>query len=535
VSQSTRQRTPASTPTGLSYQPLPAFRPGPLLDDAAVASCQGKRVGVLIVTRNAVSTLVPVLKRITPNVWQNVEEVVVFDDASDDATFELAVGLKALRDLPKLNVLRHPTNLGYGGNQKEGYRYFLDRGFDVVVLLHGDGKYAPEILARMYEPIVTGRADAVFGSRMMPGYGGAIRCGMPIHRYLANRLLTFVENRALGLTLTEGHSGYRAYDLHAIARLDLSSMTDDFHFDTEIIIKLHHQGFRILEVPIPTYYGSEIQYVNGLKYSLNVLRALRRYRQACRSVRRAPEFREYFVHYPVKQMRHSSHGFARRLVGTNQDVLDVACGEGFLAAELRANGNRVTGVDALAEPAKPEAFDDYVSHSIRDDFRGVLHALGGRTFDRMLFLDVLEHLEDPDRVLRECLPALKPSGLLIVSVPNMANLTIRLGLLMGRFNYTERGLLDRTHRHFYTWKTARRLLEDAGWVVEQQQPTVMPIELVMGLAPTNLVMRVASAVLATATKVLPRLLGYQVLLVARPRRTDGDEAYAAPNSTLRRR
>jgi 2-polyprenyl-3-methyl-5-hydroxy-6-metoxy-1,4-benzoquinol methylase len=340
-----------------------------------------------------------------------------------------------------------------------------------------------------------------------------------MHRYLANRALTFIQNRALGLHMSECHSGYRAYDLHALARIDFSQMTDALHFDTEMLIKLQHQGLRIAEVPIPTYSALEIGFVEGARYARDVLRAVRRYRQTVRSVRRAPEFGEYFVHYPVKQVRDSSHDYARRLVGTNQDVLDVACGEGFLARQLQAKGNRVTGVDALPAPALPDAFDTYVSHEIHADFQGVIAALGGRTFDRVLFLDILEHLDDPDRVLRESIAVLKPSGRLVVSVPNVANITQRLALLFGRFTYTDRGLLDRTHRRFYTWKTARRLVEDAGWTVELQRPTVMPIELVLGLSPSNPIMRVMNRVLGVATRLLPRLLGYQVLLVARPRPT----------------
>ena len=105
----------------------------------------------------------------------NVEEIAVFDDASQDATYELAMGIKTLRELPKLTVLKHPKNLGYGGNQKAGYRYFIEKGFDVVVLLHGDGQYAPEILSHLYHPIVAGEADAVFGSRMMKTYGGPLK------------------------------------------------------------------------------------------------------------------------------------------------------------------------------------------------------------------------------------------------------------------------------------------------------------------------------------------------------------------------
>ena len=137
-------------------------------------------VSILIVAYNAVTTLAGVLRRIPPRVWSEVEEVVVCDDASKDDTYELAVGYKTLTGIDKLTVLRNDKNLGYGGNQKLGYRYFMDRGFDVVVLLHGDGQYAPEILDAMYGPLVRGEADAVFGSRMMPDYGGPRKGGMPL-------------------------------------------------------------------------------------------------------------------------------------------------------------------------------------------------------------------------------------------------------------------------------------------------------------------------------------------------------------------
>src|SRR5947207_1233962 len=173
----------------LPFEPLPQFRAG-LPDDAELADCRGKRIGILIVTYNAVTTLTKVLRRITPNVWRNVEQVVVFDDASQDATYELAVGIKTIADLPKLCVLKHARNLGYGGNQKAGYRYFIEKGFDIVVLLHGDGQYAPEILSHLYHPIVAGEADAVFGSRMMRTFGGPLRGGMPLYKYVGTPILT---------------------------------------------------------------------------------------------------------------------------------------------------------------------------------------------------------------------------------------------------------------------------------------------------------------------------------------------------------
>src|SRR6516162_10671580 len=276
----------------LGYQPRPEFAK---FEDAALAPAKGKRIGILVVTYNAISTLLPVLKRIPPAVWKNVEEVVVFDDASQDATFELALGIKASCDIPKLHVLKHPKNLGYGGNQKAGYRYFIEKGFDIVVLLHGDGQYAPEILAQMYHPLVAGASDAVFGSRMMRTFGGPLKGGMPLYKYVGNRILTVLENRALGMTLTEFHSGYRAYNLHALAKIDFNHMTDGYHFDTEMIIKLNHQHYTIKEVAIPTYDSAELRHAKGLTYALKVFQAVRRYKKTAWSSTCYPEFQEYFV------------------------------------------------------------------------------------------------------------------------------------------------------------------------------------------------------------------------------------------------
>jgi glycosyltransferase involved in cell wall biosynthesis len=485
------------------------------VEDDRAADCRGQRIGILIVTYNALATILPVLKRIPPNVWRNVEEIVIFDDDSQDATYELAVGLKTLRHLPKLHVLKHPRNLGYGGNQKAGYRYFIDKGFDLVVLLHGDGQYAPEILARMYAPIIAGEADAVFGSRMMTTYGGPLKGGMPLYKFVGNRILTWYENRALGMRLTEFHSGYRAYNLHAIANIDFRHMTNDFHFDTEIIIKLHHQGCRIREVPIPTYYGTEICRVDGLKYARDVVRAVGRYRRTVRSFERAPEFGEYFLKYSLKHLRHSSHEIARRVVGANQDVLDVGCGDGWFAETLVASDNRVVGIDALARPERGAVFARYIRADLNDGLRDAVDALQGHAFDYVLLHDVLEHLVVPERLLGDCGPWLKPRGLLIVSVPNIANIVIRLRLLLGKFDYEDRGILDRTHVRFFTRRTARQFLVDQGWAIVREMTTVVPLERVLSLSPGNLLMRGLNAVLAGVTRLWPGLFGYQIMFVAR--------------------
>jgi O-antigen biosynthesis protein len=145
----------------------------------------------------------------------------------------------------------------------------------------------------------------------------------------------------------------------------------------------------------------------------------------------------------------------------------------------------------------------------------VIQALNGKRFDRVLLLDILEHLRRPEDLLAECQEVLDRDGQLIVSLPNVANITVRLMLLFGRFSYTERGLLDRTHLRFFTRKTARRLLERSGYKIIRQEATVMPIELVLNLSPQNLALRFCNRVLALMTRLMPGLLGYQTILVAR--------------------
>src|SRR5256886_422297 len=141
-----------------------------------------------------------------------------------------------------------------------------------MALVHGNGQYAPECLPDLLRPVLTGEADAVFGSRMMRGFD-AIRARMPLYKYVGNRVLTAIQNRVLHSSLTEFHCGYRLYSVKALARLPFDRNTDDFHFDTEIIIQLLRAGLRIKELPIPTYYGDEIRYVKGINYAFQALRS----------------------------------------------------------------------------------------------------------------------------------------------------------------------------------------------------------------------------------------------------------------------
>lgn len=215
----------------------------------------------------AARTLAQTYREIPPRV---VDEVLVVDDASPDETVRAAEALG-------LPVKRHPVNRGYGANQKTCYDWALERGADIVVLLHPDYQYAPHKVPELVAPIREGRADFVFGSRFKDG-GKPMAGGMPLYRYLGNRLTTAVENYYLESSFSELHSGMKAYSRRFLHLINYHQFSDRFVFDSEMLIRAVLVGFRIEEIAIPTRYAedsSSVDVFNSLRYIFETFRALR--------------------------------------------------------------------------------------------------------------------------------------------------------------------------------------------------------------------------------------------------------------------
>jgi glycosyltransferase involved in cell wall biosynthesis len=240
---------------------------------SATSNPEKPRLLIFVIAYYAESTLRAVLERIPASVFADYDcEVLVVDDGSEDRTFQIGREYQSEHPEIRMTVLRNVYNQGYGGNQKVGYRFAIEAGFDFVAMVHGDGQYAPEELPRLVAPLRDGNADAVFGSRMLVE-GAALEGGMPLYKYVGNKILTRVQNLLLGSRLSEFHSGYRIYSVRMLERIPFDLNSNDFHFDTEIILQLFNARARALELPIPTYYGTEICRVDGLKYAKNVLLA----------------------------------------------------------------------------------------------------------------------------------------------------------------------------------------------------------------------------------------------------------------------
>jgi glycosyltransferase involved in cell wall biosynthesis len=241
----------------------------------------GQRVAVILPAYNAAKTLERTFAEIPLDV---VDEVILTDDASRDGTVALSERLG-------IHTLRHDRNMGYGANQKTCYAEALARGADIVVMLHPDYQYSPKLVTAMASMIASGHYDVVLGSRILGR--GALAGGMPLYKYVFNRMLTFTENVLLGLKLSEYHTGYRAWSKTVLAALPLDRCSNDFVFDNQMLAQAAWAGFSIGEISCPTRYFAEASSINfrrSVTYGLGVLRTAAEFRLARWKLKPSPLF-----------------------------------------------------------------------------------------------------------------------------------------------------------------------------------------------------------------------------------------------------
>jgi len=478
------------------------------------------RVLVFIVAYHAETTILGVLERIPALEGYDVE-VLMIDDGSTDGTFALSEQLRRLNTYRhRLTVLANPVNQGYGGNQKLGYHYAIEHGFDFVVLVHGDGQYAPEMLPQMLAPLAAGEADVVHGSRMLVARN-ALRGGMPLYKFAGNKLLTWYQNRVLGSRLSEFHTGYKAYTTAVLRRIPFELNSNVFHFDTEIIIQLLRARARLTEIPIPTHYGDEICRVNGPRYALDVVNAstvawLQDFGLVYRRNFDVESLKPHNEHYHAKLSFRSTHTEALAEVPAGATVLDLGCGPGHLCPALHARGCRVIGVDQFRPTVAEGRFDEFhLTDLNRDPLpRGLADV------QVVLVLDIIEHLISPeafcDTLRRRAQES--PGIRIVISTGNIGFLVTRLMLFLGQFNYNKRGILDLTHTRLFTFSSLRRLLKETGFVIERETGIPAPVPLVVRSAFWQ---RALMALQGALIRVSRGLFAYQMLMVVRPLPTLG--------------
>ena len=245
----------------------------------------GQKIIVVMPAYNAEATL----RRTHEEVMAQgiVDMVIVVDDASNDRTMEIA------SSLPATVVHRHEKNCGYGGNQKTCYKMAIAAGADIVIMVHPDYQYTPSLIPAMASLIANGLYHCVLGSRILGGY--ALKCGMPVWKYIANRFLTLAENILISAKLSEYHTGYRAFSKELLEKLPLDQNSDDFVFDNQMLAQILWQGWQIAEITCPTKYfegASSINFNRSVKYGFGCLATAMKYRMAKMNLIRSELFPE---------------------------------------------------------------------------------------------------------------------------------------------------------------------------------------------------------------------------------------------------
>ncbi|MBU0731169.1 MAG: glycosyltransferase [Proteobacteria bacterium] len=471
---------------------------------------------VFVVAYHAENHIESLFERIPEYLFNNTKiHFLVIDDASSDKTVELAANWTKRHGIHNVSILQNPVNQGYGGNQKLGYRYAIDNGFDLVVLLHGDGQYTPELLPEFLKIREETGADVILGSRMV-NIKDARLGGMPFYKLIGNRILTGFQNLLTGMKLAEYHTGYRAYSTRFLQSIPFEINTNDFHFDTEIILQAHYINAEIVEFPIPTHYGDEKCHVNGLRYALKIILSTTKYVLHRIGMMCSLKYRniKQVVYSDKKDHLYSSHTKALQIVKDKKPktILDVGCGPGFIARHCESLGAKVTGLDYR------EPLQNMMSEFIKTDLEHGEFPADAFKYDLVLLLDVLEHLSFPEQLLldlRNNSQSLKnvEAPLTVISTPNIAFIGIRINLLFGRFNYAERGILDITHKRLFTRSSLKRSLIDSGYIIEKIMPIGAPFQAVI----SGWLGKSLSTISNLLANLWPTMFAFQFMVLCRPR------------------
>ena len=474
------------------------------------------KVLVLVVAYLAEEYIESVLDRITIQIKNQPNfEVLMIDDSSADNTFGRSQHFKSTHPEIKLTNLYNPINQGYGGNQQIGYQYAIENDFDVVIMLHGDGQYPPELIHEMVDPILNDQYDVMLGSRMM-NKQDALAGGMPMYKWIGNQILTWTENKLLGQHLSEYHTGFRAYSVNALSKIPFQYNSKYYDFDTDILIQLADNHFRIGEMPIPTRYGDEISRVNGFKYAWMIMRSCVQSRFVRMGLFYKPKF-DYHLNrdpsslYGPKFTISSSHKLAFEQIPQNATVLDLGAGPGYMAKELTAKKAKVFSVDRTIT-------DDLITYSekaIECDLNDLNIDLLPDETNVVLLLDVLEFLDSPENLLlkiRQKYAPLQPD--VLISVGNVAFFLTRFSLFFGNFNYGRLGILEIRKKRLFTLKSLKRMLKDQGYKIQKVKGIPAPYHKALPKHKTiSWVLQKLNSLLIYLSK---GLFSYQVFITAKP-------------------
>jgi len=479
------------------------------------------RFGLFLCDCSDTDALRKTLDRIPDEAGDCIEEIVVMLDRPSRAPLS-AAQIRLAERQPKLRFHRPPRDSGYGAARKEAFEYALRRGFDQVVVMRGDGAHPPEEIPRLIGLAVADPARMVLATRRGGGRGG--QGG----RFL-RRMSTIAQNRILGLRLRDYHTSFRLYPGEALRRIPFQLDSDGRLVDAEVILQMRALGVTIHEAPLIDGVAGDGSGCDDLVHRIRACTTAIGYRLHQFHVTRNGRYLvDHDVHYTLKSSNTGSHVQIVDAIEPGSRVLDLGCSYGLMARPLLAKSVRMTGVDT----APGEHLAKELEHYHQRDLELPLELPYGRIFEYVVCADVIEHLKNRNQLLRSVRRYLKSDGRLIISTPNVALWFYRLSLLVGRFEYGPRGVLDETHVHLYTGSTFRREVEKAGFQILSQRVTALPFEVVFESTGRSRLIRSLAFAYHALARLWPSMFAYQYILEARIVTLDEEATLEAGDRSL---
>ena len=435
-------------------------------------------------------SLARLLARIPPELAALFAEIAVLCDGEQDSVPPELVARIACANL---RWRANPRRYGYGGRRKVAFEYALEHGFDQILLVDECDDEAARHLAALWAPAVLEGADVIVGTSSAASIGrGGASFGRSVNAFFMNRIL--------GLHLPGWGASLRLYACAVLRRIPYALDSDEERFDTEILIQVRALGVETREGVVSSRAAHAGSIAAGVAYRLHQLHF----------VRNGAFLVDRDVHYTLKHSPYGSHMQVLQAIGPGTRVLDLGCSQGLLARALRAKGVRIVGVDI----GPPELVSRDLEAYHQRDLEEPLRIPEERVFDYVVLSDVIEHVKEREQLLRSARRYLKPDGLLLISTPNIAIWFYRLSLLVGRFEYGPRGVLDETHVHLYTRSTFRREVERGGFRIRAERVTSLPFEVVFESTGQSRLVAGLSYLYHLSARIWPKLFAYQFLIEA---------------------
>ncbi len=462
---------------------------------------------IFIVAYNHENFITKVLERLPQSLQKEDYEILIIDDASIDKTFELANKWSKKNNTVNIKILKNIKNYGYGGNQKLGMEYAIENNFDTLTLLHGDGQYAPEIIHDLINFHVQNKSSLTLGSRMI-NKKDALKGRMPIYKFIGNIILTKTQNLILKTNLSEFHTGYRVYSINTLSNCKFFLNSNNYHFDTEIIIQHIANDYKISEFAIPTYYGDEISYVNGLHYAFNIIKQTILYKLQKLGIFYSEKYNHIIEQYEDKSNFYSTHKLAISKVNSNSSIIDIGSSNASYLNFLKRKKNcYIKTVNKYQNLKNPNVDEEEI---IDLDYQLPKNI---KKFEYIFLLDIIEHLKEPEVFVKNLYNELDQNHKIIASTANISFIIIRLMLLFGFFNYGNRGILDKTHTRLFTFSSFKQLFINY-FDINETRGIPVPFPLALG---ENIFSKLLLKINIFLIKISKSLFSYQIFIVLKPK------------------